>query len=114
MVWCFNEFIGFDEDIFMCEMQVMFKFGIELCDWGVVGDCYLYVFGCIGYYGVVLFFYYYWLCMYWIGFVLDLWFYFINVVVVWVYCFMCVDFSFGSLFLVEIVYVFYFDVGLYV
>lgn len=57
----FNETLGIDERTFMRETQATFKLGIELCDWGRVGDRYIHPFGDYGLDISNVPFYQYWL-----------------------------------------------------
>lgn len=44
----FNFVLGIDEVVFMWEIEVIIKLGIEFCDWGNVGESYIYFFGDFG------------------------------------------------------------------
>ena len=56
-----NQFMGFDEDAMMKASQATFKLGIQLNDWGRIGDSYMHAFGDIGLPHGLLGFYHYWL-----------------------------------------------------
>lgn len=44
----YNKFLGLDEDAFVRATQATFKLGIELRDWGAIGDVYQHPFGRFG------------------------------------------------------------------
>ena len=108
----FNQLLGVDENTFMRETQATFKLGIELCDWGAIGDRYLHAFGRIGH-AALLPFHHYWLRMQQAGRAPDLWAYSINAAAARAQCFMRADPGIGNSPLAEIVHAFHIDAGLY-
>ncbi|MGA9658672.1 MAG: tryptophan 7-halogenase, partial [Asticcacaulis sp.] len=57
----FNQTLNIDEAAFMRATEATFKLGIEFCNWGRVGDCYIHPFGDYGEKIHDLPFYQYWL-----------------------------------------------------
>lgn len=108
----FNQLLGVDENTFMRETQATFKLGIELSDWGAIGDRYLHAFGSIGHAGVLPF-QQYWLRMQRAGQAPDLWAYSINAAAARAQRFTRADASLGPSPLAEIVHAFHIDAGLY-
>ncbi|MGM9483211.1 tryptophan halogenase family protein [Roseateles sp. NT4] len=113
MIRHFNQLLGIAENEFMRETQATFKLGIELCDWGALGDRYLHAFGQIGHRSTTLAFHHYWLRMHRAGLAPDLWAHSINGAAARAQRFMRADSSHGPSPLAEIVHAFHIDAGLY-
>ena len=113
MIRLFNQLLGVDENEFMRECQATFKLGIELCDWGRIGERYMHAFGTIGHRSAILPFNHYWLKMQQAGKAPDLWDCSINASAAKAQRFMRADPSLGNSPLAEIVHAFHIDAGLY-
>ena len=109
----FNGLLGVDENEFMRRTQATFKLGIELRDWGRIGDRYMHGFGPIGQNLATLHFHQYWLRMHRAGKALDLEAYSINRMAARAHRFMRADRSHGNSPLGDIVHAFHLDAGLY-
>ena len=113
MIRLFNQLLGVDENAFMRETQATFKLGIELCDWGRLGDRYMHAFGQIGHRSTTLPFHHYWLRMHKAGKAAGLWDHSINAAAAKAQRFMRADPSLGHSPLAEITHAFHIDAGLY-
>jgi tryptophan halogenase len=113
MLRLFNALLEIDEDEFMRETQATFKLGIELRDWGRVGDRYMHGFGPIGRNLATLSFHQYWLRMHQAGKARDLEAYSINRMAALAHRFMRADRASPNSPLADIVHAFHIDAGLY-
>ncbi len=73
-----NDFLGLDEDDLLKATQGTFKLGVQLNDWGRIGDSYLHAFGDIGLPLGLLAFQHYWLRSHQQPGARDLWAYSLN------------------------------------
>jgi tryptophan halogenase len=113
MLRLFNALLGIDEDEFMRQTQATFKLGIELRDWGRIGDRYMHGFGPLGQNLATLSFHQYWLRMHQAGKARDLEAYSINRMAAKAHRFTRADRSLGNSPLADVVHAFHIDAGLY-
>jgi tryptophan halogenase len=113
MLRLFNALLGIDENEFMRETQATFKLGIELRDWGRIGDRYMHGFGPIGQNLATLSFHQYWLRMHQAGKAKDLEAYSINRMAAHAHKFQRADRPAGNSPLGDIAHAFHIDAGLY-
>lgn len=107
LICIFYCFLQIDEQEFLCVVVGIFKLLILFENWCLLGDCFFYLFGIIGYGIWVVFFYYFWLDSLCRGMFFDLGDFCLESIVLCGDCFL--------LYIqLQVSYVYYFDVGLYV
>jgi tryptophan halogenase len=109
----FNRSLGLDEDEFVRATQATFKLGLELFNWGAIGERYVHGFGTLGRSTGMVDFHHYWLRMFQAGKVDRLDDYSLNLLAIEKYKFMRGTDQIPNSPLKDIGYAFQFDAGLY-